>query len=137
MDPAATSATLASPSVAAKVVQRVGYFRWIICALLLFGVTKNYMDRQVLGVLKTTLQHDLGWNEINYGNLVFAFQAAYAVGILLMGRLIDRIGTRLGYSVAMIFWRRVAQVLVRGLFFLLAYGIVRPRIPPLYVNEAL
>ncbi len=62
------------------------------------------MDRQVLGVLKSTLQHDLGWNEIDYGNLVFAFQAAYAVGILLMGRLIDRIGTRLGYAVTMIFW---------------------------------
>lgn len=62
------------------------------------------MDRQVLGVLKTTLQPDLGWNEIDYGHLVFAFQAAYAVGILLMGRLIDRIGTRLGYALAMIFW---------------------------------
>jgi ACS family hexuronate transporter-like MFS transporter len=104
MDSAATSASSASPAVAAKALSRVGYFRWFICALLLFGVTKNYMDRQVLGVLKTTLQHDLGWNEIDYGNLVFAFQAAYAVGILLMGRLIDRIGTRLGYALAMIFW---------------------------------
>ena len=62
------------------------------------------MDRQLLGVLKTTLQHDLGWNEIDYGNLVFAFQAAYAVGLLVVGRLIDRIGTRLGYAFAMIFW---------------------------------
>ncbi len=104
MDPVPTSATSASASVAAKATSKVGYFRWVICALLLFGVTKNYMDRQVLGVLKSTLQHDLGWNEIDYGNLVFAFQAAYAVGILLMGRLIDRIGTRLGYAVAMIFW---------------------------------
>jgi MFS transporter, ACS family, hexuronate transporter len=109
MDPAASPATSSSPFVAGKVIPRVGYFRWVICALLLFGVTKNYMDRQVLGVLKTTLQHDLGWNEINYGNLVFAFQAAYAVGILLMGRLIDRIGTRLGYSVAMIFWSLAAM----------------------------
>ena len=104
MDPAASSASTASDSTATKAMSRVGYFRWFICALLLFGVTKNYMDRQVLGVLKTTLQHDLGWNEIDYGNLVFAFQAAYAVGILLMGRLIDRIGTRLGYAVTMIFW---------------------------------
>src|SRR5438128_11910230 len=83
---------------------RAGYFRWVICALLLFGTTKNYMDRQVLGVLKTTLQHDLGWNEIDYSNLVFAFQAAYAVGMLLVGRLIDRLGTRLGYALAMAFW---------------------------------
>src|ERR1700736_2225306 len=82
----------------------VGHFRWVICTLLLFGVTKNYMDRQVLGVLKTTLQHDLGWSEIDYGNLVFAFQAAYALGIVLVGRFIDRVGTRLGYALAMVFW---------------------------------
>lgn len=62
------------------------------------------MDRQVLGVLKTTLQHNLGWNEIDYSNLVFAFQAAYAVGIVVMGRLIDRLGTRLGYALSMICW---------------------------------
>jgi len=82
----------------------VGRFRWVICSLLLFGATKNYMDRQVLGVLKTTLQHDLGWNEIDYSNVVFAFQFAYAVGMLGIGRLIDRLGTRRGYSLAMILW---------------------------------
>src|SRR5438309_11343517 len=81
-----------------------GYFRWVICTLLLLGVTKNYMDRQVLGVLKTTLQHDLGWNEIDYGNLIFAFQTTYAIGMLVMGRLIDRLGTRFGYALAMVFW---------------------------------
>ena len=70
----------------------------------MFGVTKNYMDRQVLGVLKTTLQHNLGWNEIDYSNLVFVFQAAYAAGMVLMGRLVDRLGTRLGYALAMVFW---------------------------------
>jgi MFS transporter, ACS family, hexuronate transporter len=86
-----------------------GNFRWIICALLLFGVTKNYMDRQVLGVLKTTLQHELGWSEMDYGNLVSAFQAAYAVGMLFMGRLVDRLGTRLGYALAMIFWSLAAM----------------------------
>jgi MFS transporter, ACS family, hexuronate transporter len=81
-----------------------GRLRWVICALLFFGVTKNYMDRQVLGVLKGTLQHDLGWNDIDYGNLVFAFQAAYAMGMIFVGRLIDRLGTRIGYAVAMVFW---------------------------------
>jgi ACS family hexuronate transporter-like MFS transporter len=104
MDPAATTATRESNSEAAGVTSRAGYLRWVICALLLFGTTKNYMDRQVLGVLKTTLQHDLGWSEIDYGNLVFAFQAAYAVGMLAVGRLVDRIGTRLGYALAMVFW---------------------------------
>lgn len=62
------------------------------------------MDRWVLSVLKTTLQHDLGWNEINYSDLVVAFQAAYAVGLLAVGRLIDRFGTRLGYAIVIVFW---------------------------------
>ncbi|PYU01706.1 MAG: MFS transporter [Acidobacteria bacterium] len=95
---------MAEEASRAKAFSRMGYFRWIICALLLFGVTKNYMDRQVLGVLKVTLQHGFGWNEIAYGNLVSAFQAAYAAGMLAMGWLIDRMGTRLGYALAMIFW---------------------------------
>jgi ACS family hexuronate transporter-like MFS transporter len=91
-------------SVAAQIAHHVGRFRWVICSVLLFGVMKNYMDRQVIGVLKNTLQHDLGWSEIDYGNLVFAFQAAYALGMLLVGRFIDRVGTRLGYALAMAFW---------------------------------
>lgn len=81
-----------------------GRFRWVICGLLFFGVTKNYMDRQVLGVLKGPLQNEFGWNEIDYGNLVFSFQAAYALGMIFVGRLIDRLGTRIGYAVAMVFW---------------------------------
>jgi ACS family hexuronate transporter-like MFS transporter len=81
-----------------------GRFRWVICGLLFLGVTKNYMDRQVLGVLKSPLQHEFGWNDIDYGNLVFAFQAAYGLGMLVVGRLIDRLGTRIGYAIAMAFW---------------------------------
>ena len=99
----ADSATIAGPYKPSSSTT-IGHFRWLICALLLFGTTKNYMDRQVLGVLKTTLQHDLGWNEIDYSNLVFAFQTAYAAGMVLVGRLIDRLGTRLGYALAMVFW---------------------------------
>jgi len=98
------ASTTSSPSFGQFASHQVSNFRWVICALLLFGTTKNYMDRQVIGVLKTTLQHDLGWNEIDYGNLVFAFQAAYALGMLLMGRLMDRLGTRLGYALAMTLW---------------------------------
>ena len=75
MDPVVT-ATHPPASQGAKPAAHVGYLRWVICTLLLFGTTKNYMDRQVLGVLKTTLQHDLGWSEIDYSNLVIAFQAA-------------------------------------------------------------
>jgi ACS family hexuronate transporter-like MFS transporter len=81
-----------------------GRFRWLICGLLFLGVTKNYMDRQVLGVLKIPLQREFGWSEIDYGNVVFAFQTAYAVGMLAVGRLVDRFGTRLGYAVVMVFW---------------------------------
>jgi hypothetical protein len=81
-----------------------GRFRWVICGLLFLGVTKNYMDRQVLGVLKGPLQHEFGWNDVDYGNLVFAFQTAYAFGMIFMGQLIDRLGTRIGYAVAMVFW---------------------------------
>lgn len=95
-------------SGAAVVLQTAGIFagrfRWVICGLLFLGVTKNYMDRQVLGVLKIPLQHEFGWNEIDYGNVVFAFQTAYAVGMLAVGRLVDRFGTRLGYAVVMVFW---------------------------------
>ena len=82
----------------------IGRFRWVICALLFLGTTKNYMDRQILGVLKVTLQHDLAWNEIDYGNLIFAFQCTYAAGLLVVGRFIDRVGTRLGYASALLFW---------------------------------
>jgi ACS family hexuronate transporter-like MFS transporter len=84
--------------------ERMGKFRWVICAVLLLGVTKNYMDRQVISVLKVTLQQQLHWNDIDYGNLVSAFQLAYAAGLLLVGRLIDILGTRLGYALSMIAW---------------------------------
>jgi ACS family hexuronate transporter-like MFS transporter len=85
------------------------HYRWIICGLLFFGVTNNYMDRQIIGVLKTTLQAEFGWNEIDYSNLVFAFQTAYAAGMLLMGRLIDRVGSRIGYALAVCIWSAAAM----------------------------
>ena len=72
--------------------------------MLLLGMTKNYMDRQVIGILKTTLQQQFSWSEIDYGNLVAAFQAAYALGLLLVGSAIDRLGTRIGYALAMAVW---------------------------------
>ncbi len=98
------AAATAGESASSKMLFRHGYFRWVICTLLLLGTTKNYMDRNVLGVLRVTLQHDLGWNEIDYGNLVIVFQAAYALGMLVVGWVVDRLGTRLGYALAMIFW---------------------------------
>ncbi len=119
-----TQFTESSAKAGSAVAAKVGHFRWVICTLLLFGVTKNYMDRQVLGVLKTTLQHDLGWNEIDYSNLVFAFQAAYAVGIVVVGRLIDRLGTRLGYALSMIFWSLASIAHAAGGSFL-SFAVAR------------
>jgi ACS family hexuronate transporter-like MFS transporter len=82
------------------------------------------MDRQVLGVLKTTLQHDLGWNEIEYSNLVTAFQAAYAIGMLAVGWLVDRLGAKVGYALAMIFWS-VAAIAHAGCASLTSFLVAR------------
>ena len=81
-----------------------GNYRWIICALLFFATTINYMDRQVLGLLAPSLQRMFNWNEIQYANIVFCFQAAYAIGLALMGRVIDRVGTRIGYALSITIW---------------------------------
>src|ERR1700730_18366320 len=116
MDPSPPTVP-SSRSTPTTVSPSIGQFRWVICALLLFGTTKNYMDRNVLGVLSVTMQHTLDWNEIDYSNLVVFFQAAYAVGMLLMGRLIDKLGTRLGYALAMAFWSLASMATALGSSF--------------------
>jgi MFS transporter, ACS family, aldohexuronate transporter len=78
--------------------------RWLVCALLFFAATVNYMDRQVIGLLKPTLQAQLGWTEIGYSNIVLAFTMAYGIGSLVVGKLIDRLGTRIGFALAVLFW---------------------------------
>jgi ACS family hexuronate transporter-like MFS transporter len=92
-----------------QVGSRIGNFRWTICALLFFAATINYIDRQVIGILKPNLKLELGWDEIAYSNVVFWFQAAYALGFILMGRLMDRLGTRRGFSLAVAFWSLAAM----------------------------
>jgi MFS transporter, ACS family, hexuronate transporter len=93
-----------------------GWHRWVICALLFFATTINYIDRQVIGILKPVLAKDLGWSEIDYSNIVFAFQAAYALGYLLAGRLMDRVGVRVGLTLAVVVWSvaAMAHALVRS-----------------------
>jgi ACS family hexuronate transporter-like MFS transporter len=86
-----------------------GTYRWRICALLFFATTINYVDRQVLGVLAPYLQSIIGWNEIQYGYIVTSFQAAYAVGLLIAGGVIDRLGTRIGYAIAISIWSLAAM----------------------------
>jgi ACS family hexuronate transporter-like MFS transporter len=73
---------------------RVGRERWNICILLFAAVVLSYLDRLVLSVLKPTLQAEYGWSETGYGDVVFWFQAAYGIGFLFFGRLIDRSGRR-------------------------------------------
>lgn len=86
------------------IVEKVGRYRWAIIALLFFATTVNYIDRTMLGLLKPDLAEELGWSEDDYGNIVTAFQAAYALGFLLMGYLIDKLGAKIGYSIAIAVW---------------------------------
>ena len=85
-------------------VVRVGRYRWMICGLLFAATAINYIDRQTIGVLKPTLQAELKWTEVSYADIVFWFQAAYAIGYLGFGPIIDRIGARAGYAVAFSVW---------------------------------
>lgn len=103
---------------------RVGNIRWTICALLFVATTINYMDRQVLSILKPTLQHSIGLSEQGYGNVIALFQVSYAAGLLLAGRLIDKLGSRLGYSVIMGLWSLAAlgHALVSTVF---GFGVAR------------
>lgn len=79
-------------------------YRWVICALLFTATSINYVDRQIIGVLKPTLQLEFGWTESSYGDVIFWFQAAYALGYIGFGRLIDKIGARLGYATVVVLW---------------------------------
>jgi MFS transporter, ACS family, hexuronate transporter len=83
---------------------RLGRVRWTICAMLFVATSINYMDRQVIAILKPTLEHSIGLTEVSYGYIVDAFQIAYAIGLLAAGRLIDKLGTRIGYMLVMAIW---------------------------------
>jgi ACS family hexuronate transporter-like MFS transporter len=76
----------------------------MVCALLFFAASVNYMDRQVIGLLKPTLQLQFGWSEVGYSNIVFAFQFAYGASLLFIGKMIDRLGTRVGFALVVLFW---------------------------------
>lgn len=90
-------------------MNKPGNFRWRIVALLFFATTINYIDRQVIGILKPFIAGDLGWSESDYGYIVTAFQTAYAIGLLTTGHLLDKFGTRLGYLWAIIVWSVAAM----------------------------
>jgi MFS transporter, ACS family, hexuronate transporter len=119
-----TAVAATSPTAAAEITPRTGQYRWVICALLFFATTINYVDRQVIGILAKDLQAAIGWSEIDYGNIVAAFNGAYALGLLVSGRLIDKFGSKVGYALAITVWSLagMATSLARSAF---GFGVAR------------
>jgi ACS family hexuronate transporter-like MFS transporter len=97
---------------------RIGRYRWVIVALLFAATAINYIDRQMIGVLKPTLQAEFSWTETDYANIVFWFQLAYALGYVSFGKVVDAVGVRLGYTLAIIIWTvsHMAHGLATGIF---------------------
>jgi len=84
--------------------QTIGKYRWTICAMVFFATTINYLDRAVISILKSDLTKQFNWTETDYANIVIAFQVCYAIGFLGAGRLIDKLGTKIGYALATALW---------------------------------
>ena len=103
---------------------KVGNYRWVVVALLFFATTINYLDRQIIGLLKPTLETQFHWTELDYGKIVMSFQAAYAIGLVVFGSFIDKIGTKLGYTLSLIIWSMAAMghALVKSTF---GFGVAR------------
>jgi ACS family hexuronate transporter-like MFS transporter len=100
-----TPAPSAAPEAPEGAARPRGFgYRWTICAMLFFATTINYIDRQVLGILAPVLEDEIGWSEAQYGAIISWFSVAYGIGFLFMGRLLDRIGVRKGFSFAIVAW---------------------------------
>ena len=99
----ATDSTV-TPAGVTQATERVGRYRWAVVAMLFAATAINYIDRQMIGVLKPTLQGEFGWTETDFANIIFWFQVAYAIGYIGFGRVVDVVGARLGYTVAIIIW---------------------------------
>ena len=102
----------------------VSRYRWVICGLLFVATGINYVDRQMIGLLKPTLQTEFGWSEGSYADIVFWFQAAYAIGYIGFGAVIDRLGARLGYACAFTIWT-IAHILHGFVHGVMGFGMVR------------
>ena len=99
----------ALPEAVPRPSLRDGHARWVVCALLFFAATINYVDRQVIGILKPTLVDTFGWqDERIYASIIFTFQMAYAIGLLIAGRVMDWLGTRVGFAIAIVLWSLAA-----------------------------
>src|SRR3982751_3340063 len=84
--------------------EKIGGYRWTICALVFFATTINYLDRAVISLLKSNLETQFHWSETDYADIVIAFQLSYALGMLAVGRIIDKVGTKMGYALSLIVW---------------------------------
>lgn len=93
-----------SSRVAAAASVAIGNYRWVVCALLFFATTINYIDRQILALLKEILDREIGWSNAQFGWVNSAFQLAYGVGLLGFGWFVDRFGTKLGYAISIVIW---------------------------------
>ena len=91
-------------SVVSQINEKIGKFRWTICALLFFATTINYLDRQVLSLLKGDLEVEFNWSDTDYANIVMVFQFVYAISMLFAGRIIDWLGTKIGFAWVLIVW---------------------------------
>ena len=89
--------------------EQIGKYRWTICALLFFATTINYLDRAVIGLVKEYLDTEFQWSKTDYANITVAFQLAYAIGMMGAGRLIDALGTKLGYALSLFAWSLAAM----------------------------
>src|SRR3990170_6359928 len=87
-----------------SVNESIGKYRWTICALVFFATTVNYIDRQVISLLKSNLTAEFNWNDGDYADIEIAFKIAYALGMLISGRVIDKVGTKIGYFLATFLW---------------------------------
>ena len=107
-----------------RAATRAGRYRWGIVALLFMATVINYVDRQMIGVLKPTLSKDLGWTETDFANVIFFFQMAYAIGYIGFGRIVDVIGARMGYAVAFVIWQ-VAHIAHGGAYSVTQFAMAR------------
>ena len=89
--------------------ESAGKYRWVVCALLFFATTVNYIDRQILALIKEFLDAELGWTNETVRLVNAAFQGAYAVGLLVFGWFVDRYGTKIGYAVSIVLWSLAAM----------------------------
>ena len=90
-------------------MKKIKNYRRVIIALLFIATCINYLDRQIIGLLKPILEKEFSWTETNFSHIVMAFTAAYAVGLLISGRLIAKVGTKIGYTVTVIIWSTAAM----------------------------